>query len=192
MESEETNKAKLERTALILFAARGYDAVGVQELAETAGVTKPTLYHYFHSKKGLFVALLSGREQPLLSRLSKAAEYRRDVKFNLDSLALEYYRYFRENREFFRLVLAQYFSPPDCEIHETVQSFNRKVFSLFEALFRAAEKDHGNMRGRSTAYAATFIGMLHTYIGLSLSGHGDLADDALRRAVHQFMHGIFS
>ena len=41
------NRARLLDCAQDLFAARGYDAVGVQEIVEAAGVTKPTLYHYF-------------------------------------------------------------------------------------------------------------------------------------------------
>ena len=32
------------------FMPRGYDAVGVQEIAQKAGITKPTLYYYFGSK----------------------------------------------------------------------------------------------------------------------------------------------
>ena len=55
-----------------------------------------------------------------------------------------------------------------------------------------AAKDHGNMRGRQRAYAATFLGMINTYIGLALNGYADLTDEVLYQAVHQFMHGIFS
>ncbi len=192
MGAEETNRERLVRTALGLFAARGYDAVGVQEIVETAGVTKPTLYHYFRSKKGLFEAVLRQHDEPLVSKLAKAAEYRRDVVLNLNTIAVEYYRYFAGNRDFFRLALSQYFSSPESEIHASIMAFNMRVFSVVEGLFRAAERDHGNMRGRSTEYAATFIGMLHTYIGLSLNGRGDLSDAGIRKAVHQFMHGIFS
>ena len=47
------NREKILNCALELFHARGYDAVGVQEIAETAGVTKPTLYYYFRNKRGL-------------------------------------------------------------------------------------------------------------------------------------------
>ena len=39
--------------ALDLFADRGYSGVGVEELAASAGVTKPTLYHYFGNKQGV-------------------------------------------------------------------------------------------------------------------------------------------
>ena len=47
------NRDHILDCALRLFAARGYDAVGVQEIVELAGLTKPTLYHYFGSKRGL-------------------------------------------------------------------------------------------------------------------------------------------
>ena len=48
------------------------------------------------------------------------------------------------------------------------------------------------MKGRQRAYAATFIGMINTYIGLSLNGYARLDDQRVHQAVHQFMHGIFS
>src|SRR5215211_7966667 len=56
---ESGNRALILDRALGLFAARGYDAVGVQEIVEAAGVTKPTLYHYFGSKRGLLEALVA-------------------------------------------------------------------------------------------------------------------------------------
>ena len=46
------NKEVLLQVALDLFHAKGYDAVGIQEIVDKAGVTKPTLYYYFGSKKG--------------------------------------------------------------------------------------------------------------------------------------------
>ena len=52
------NRTGLLHSALTLFATRGYDAVGVQEIVENAGVTKPTLYHYFGNKLGLLETLL--------------------------------------------------------------------------------------------------------------------------------------
>ncbi len=47
-------KAKLLLSALSHFAAKGYDGVQVKEVAEEAGVSKPTLYYHFGSKDGLF------------------------------------------------------------------------------------------------------------------------------------------
>lgn len=47
-------KARLLLSALSHFAAKGYDGVQVKEVAEEAGVSKPTLYYHFGSKDGLF------------------------------------------------------------------------------------------------------------------------------------------
>ena len=52
------NRELLLDAALDLFYAKGYDAVGVQEIVDRAGVTKPTLYYYFGSKIGLLRNLL--------------------------------------------------------------------------------------------------------------------------------------
>ena len=51
------NREAILSEALHLFYVRGYDAVGVQEIVDAAGVTKPTLYYYFGSKKGLLESL---------------------------------------------------------------------------------------------------------------------------------------
>lgn len=47
-------KATLLLVALTHFASKGYDGVQVREVAEEAGVSKPTLYYHFGSKEGLF------------------------------------------------------------------------------------------------------------------------------------------
>ena len=52
------NREMIMRCAKTLFYAKGYDAVGVQEIVDKAGVTKPTLYYYFGSKLGLLKTLI--------------------------------------------------------------------------------------------------------------------------------------
>ena len=51
------SRTGLLRSALALFAAKGYDAVGVQEIAAATGVAKPTLCHFFSSKQELLEPL---------------------------------------------------------------------------------------------------------------------------------------
>ena len=63
------NREKLLSCALDLFYARGYDAVGIQEIVDAAGVTKPTMYYYFGSKKGLLEDLIQGIFNDLMEEL---------------------------------------------------------------------------------------------------------------------------
>lgn len=40
------------------LSAGGYASISMRRVAESRGVTKPTLYYHFGSKKGLFDAML--------------------------------------------------------------------------------------------------------------------------------------
>ena len=57
LRSEET-KAHILDAALDCFSERGYDATGVAEICQRAGVSKGAFYYHFASKQALFVALL--------------------------------------------------------------------------------------------------------------------------------------
>jgi len=66
-------RARLVRTALKAFAARGYEGVGVAELARAAGVTTGALYHHFGSKLGLYGVVRDELERRVLDRMEGAA-----------------------------------------------------------------------------------------------------------------------
>jgi len=56
--SEETRNHILE-VAMHLFSKTGYDATGVAEICQAAGVSKGAFYHHFPSKQAVFMALLN-------------------------------------------------------------------------------------------------------------------------------------
>jgi len=51
--------------ALTLFVSKGYAATSMQDIAETAGLTKGSLYHYFKDKLALLLELLDRSESRL-------------------------------------------------------------------------------------------------------------------------------
>ena len=185
-------RANILVCTLQLFASKGYDGVGVQEIVDAAGVTKPTLYHYFGSKQGLLETLLAKYFDPFLISLEEAAVYRRDLPLTLNLLTGTYFRFANEQRLYYRMVLAMWFAPVESSVFKAVSRQNHKQQQLLEGVFTQASQDHGNMRGRQRAYAAIFLGMIHTYIGLALNNYVNLDDELTYRAVHQFMHGIYS
>jgi len=56
--SEETRNHILE-SATHLFSKTGYDATGVAEICQAAGVSKGAFYHHFPSKQAIFIELLN-------------------------------------------------------------------------------------------------------------------------------------
>lgn len=192
MDAEGGNKAIILETALKLFAERGYEAVGVAEICEASGISKPTLYHYFGSKRGLLDAIVAARGGAFLAEVRAVSAYAHDVKLGLEAIAYVFARLAKNDGDFARLRLSLYFAPPASEGWQAAARLNEAVFAEVEAFFRNAAGDHGNMKGRSRPYAAAFIGTVDTYVGLYLAGRSELSDEALRGAVRQFMHGIFS
>lgn len=192
MANQGDNRVNILNSAIALFAARGYDAVGVQEIVENAGVTKPTLYHYFGNKLGLLETLLEENFAGLAAALEIATAYNHDITHTLNQITAGYFQYAQAHRIFYRLQLSLWFAPPHSDAHIAVAKFQDRQQQALETLFQRAAGDHGNMRGRHQAYAATFLGMLNTYIGLALNDYVELNNDLVYKAVHQFMHGIFS
>jgi AcrR family transcriptional regulator len=186
------NRRQLLECALNLFSQKGYDAVGVQEIVEAAHVTKPTLYHYFTSKRGLLDALLKEHFIAFLADLREAASYQHDITLTLQKIAALYFNFAKDDPEFYRMQLSMQFASPGCEPSLAVDAFRRDQYQIIEELFFRAAEDHGNMKGRQMAYAFTFLGMINTYVGLFLINQAELNDRLVYQAVHQFMHGIFS
>lgn len=192
MPSQQTNRQRILNQALRLFSRHGYDAVSVNQIVEAAGITKPTLYHYFGSKRGLLDTLLSERFKLLNQVVEDAAAYNGDITATLKELARAYFEYASRNWRYYRFQFGLWYSPPKSDGYLAISKINRTQQEILESLFKKAANDHGNMRGRHQAYAATFLGMLNTYIGLALNDYLELDEELVERAVHQFMHGIFS
>ncbi len=178
--------------ALELFSARGYDAVGVQELVLAAGVTKPTLYHHFGNKEGVLEALIARDGRLLLTKLEAATHYQRDLTLNLLAIVETYLAFATTQTSFYRLLSACVVAPPESRSYRLAYPIGRKQHALVETLFEAASRDHGNMRGRARRYATSFIGLVHTYLRLILSGEITPDDTLKYDIVKQFSYGIYS
>lgn len=192
MDEPQDNRAKLLLVATRLFARHGYEAVGVQQIAEGAGVTKPTLYHYFGSKRGLLDAVLADGFADFFATLDGAAPYSRDLLDPLTAYASAYFDFAARHRDFYRLQLALWFAPLQGEAFAAIVPYTERQRRFFEDFFARAAQDHGNMVGRQRAYALTFLGLLNTYAALLLNDRLQPDAEMTRHAVRQFMHGIFS
>ena len=69
VERSEATRSALVAAARELFAARGFAAVGTEEIVRRAGVTRGALYHHFAGKRDLFRACYEQIESELAERL---------------------------------------------------------------------------------------------------------------------------
>jgi AcrR family transcriptional regulator len=76
--SEETRHHILEASQR-LFSLNGYDATGVAEICQAAGVSKGAFYHHFPSKQAVFLELLESWLKTLDSGLTTISQSTQDV-----------------------------------------------------------------------------------------------------------------
>ncbi|MDR3323549.1 MAG: TetR/AcrR family transcriptional regulator, partial [Zoogloeaceae bacterium] len=83
-------------TALVLFRAYGYRAVGIDRVLAESGVAKMTLYKYFPSKTALIAAVLEERDRDFLQSLTAFVQARQTPQAQLRALFLWHYRWFQD------------------------------------------------------------------------------------------------
>ena len=88
--SETTTKA-IEAAARKLFAARGFAATSIDDIAARAGVAKGAVYHHFASKEDLFASVLDTLQAELASAPVPTAS--RKLRDPLDVIADAVLRY---------------------------------------------------------------------------------------------------
>ncbi len=186
------SKNTILQVSLELFAAQGYEATGVQEIAKRANITKPTLYHFFGSKRGLLDALIALHYQGLQDSLSTAIRYDKDLTKTLCAVLKALSTFAMQNKDFYRFVLIASHASPQSEPFEAIAPYIGQSLQTLEDMFKKIVVHHGNMRGRHQRYAFTLWGMMNNYITLALSNQLTLNEESIFLAVHQFSHGIYS
>ena len=186
------NSLIILKTACKLFSQHGYDAVGVQEIIETSGFTKPTLYHYFGSKEGLLKAILEHYLDLYHQQLVEPFQYSGDIQTSLRNIFRAYLDFAEHEPRFFRLWLALRLAPTQSITFQAIMPYSQSQQTAMAEFFLQAAQQHGNMRGREQILATSFQGLLFTYGSLVLQGEFEINQQQINQAVHQFMHGIFS
>lgn len=71
LRSQKPTESLILNAAYELIHKKGFYKVGVDEIAEAAGITKRTLYYHFASKDALLEAVLSTHSELALARIKK-------------------------------------------------------------------------------------------------------------------------
>jgi TetR/AcrR family transcriptional regulator len=190
--SPKDTRAELLGRALDLFAAYGYDGVGVQQICNASGVTKPTLYHHFGSKRGLLETLMAKRLGALHAALAEAGATPADFAGALTAVAEATFAFAASERTFYRLYLTLWFAPIRSEAYEVAQVFHARHFAAVERVMRDAEPSDPTLGGRGRALAAAFLGLVNNHVGLALNNYAALNPRFASEAVHAFLYGALS
>jgi AcrR family transcriptional regulator len=87
-----------------LFAAGGFHATSMDDVAEAAGVTKPVLYQHFPSKRALYRELLEDVGARLMAEITAAAAPADSGRERVQNGMAAYFRFVTGNQPAFRLL----------------------------------------------------------------------------------------
>ena len=102
--SRSARRAQLLVAARDVFAAQGYHAAAMDDIAERAGVSKPVLYQHFPGKLELYRALLTTCADELVERVRDAIGRTSDNRERVAAAVSAYFDFVAGDGQAYRLV----------------------------------------------------------------------------------------
>lgn len=188
------NRQKILATALSLFARKGFDAVSTLEIANAAGITKPTMYYYFGSKEGLLSEILKVHYSRFLQDLQKAATLPEDVALTFFRMMRVFFDYALDNTHFMLLKMSTFNRVGEDTLYRLSQAYVEKESEIITNVFNVAAQHVGNIKGKEDMCTISFVGIAHATISAYLHTGDEkiLSDETIYRLRQQFLYGIYS
>jgi AcrR family transcriptional regulator len=117
-------RAQLLALAVRMFTERAYDDFSMEELATAAHVSKGLLYHYFPSKRALYLEVLRGSANELLDLMQPQPGL--PLAEQLRVALLAYMAYVRERADAYRAMLRGGIGN-DPEVAEVAENVRRTI-----------------------------------------------------------------
>lgn len=127
-------KEKIVQAALNRFARQGYTEASLAEIAEDAGIRKPSIYAHFKSKKSLYLYILDAafqKEAEYIKRLSSP-----DALFALKNYINVIGCRYGEDAWLLFWLRAMYL--PSAELSREVQEYDLRYVSLLDEAINSA------------------------------------------------------
>lgn len=143
-----------------MFSTKGYDATSVREICEAAGITKPTLYHFYGSKEGVYRALVDGVLEPFRAEVARVLADGGPVRQRLRGVARAYFDRARTHPDLVRFIFALIHNPPSTAPPTDFPRFYRDVVGLIAAAVDEGVAAGELAPGRADVRMLAFMGAL--------------------------------
>ena len=164
----------IARIAARLFAERGYDATSVREIVEAAGVTKPTLYYHFGSKKGLAEALLTRPMTEFIGSLRELVARESDAVVLLKEMFGAFIAFTTNEPDRGRFLYAICFGPQSSGLQDEMHQFGEAIEAVTADCSGRLAEAGVIARGRVASCSQVIRGLImsstmdHIMLGLPL------------------------
>lgn len=182
-------KSKIVESALIAFSKYGYDKTRMDDIAETARVSKGTLYLYFRSKEELFYAISETNILRLKEQLSTLMVTRKE---ELISNAEKFYENFHNEmgqdfeKVFFEIIAESARNP---RLKRMLYEHRLRTIDIVtEYLNLQVEKD---LFAKDVDTKAISAGLVSLFNGLSISKVSGMSESSNKQAWKETIRAIF-
>nr|WP_188991420.1 TetR/AcrR family transcriptional regulator [Saccharopolyspora subtropica] len=152
-------RAERERQILAVaeevFAADGYQAASMDDIAARVGLSKPMLYEYFGSKEGLLLACLQRAKRELIEATTVAAAGASTPEQLLHDCLLAFFRFSDDHAQAWAL-LRNEAAVPSASVNSELEAIRMQQVEFTAGLLEHARPDLDRLQ--SEAFAEAIIG----------------------------------
>ncbi|MGH9337615.1 MAG: TetR/AcrR family transcriptional regulator [Vicinamibacteria bacterium] len=154
-----------------MFSSKGYDATSVREICEASGITKPTLYHFYGSKEGVYRALVEGALEDFEASVSRAIEASSSTREAFQRVARVYFEKARGRRELMSFIVRLIHGPPGVAPTTDFPRYYQGVVSLVAEVVKDGVRKGELAPGPTEVRVLVFMGALgEAFCGFLLCG----------------------
>ena len=188
-----SKKDEIMEIALDLFANQGYEACAVSSIVEGAGVSKPTMYHYFGSKEGLLASIYERYFLEFMQDLDRSYDDAKDIIRLFQEIIRIYYVFSQRYPKFFWLSSHLRKSPVKSKSREIVERFYKQEEQWLIEKIQEVSMYHTNLQKKEKFLAISFLSLVNGYLEFRLNEEMDmLKEEEIIKLTKQFLYGIFS
>ncbi len=183
-------RARIVRSALDLFAAKGYAATSLREIAEAARTTKPMIYYYFRSKEGLYLSTLGDRLQAFADAIDRATRADATPVEKLRAFADAYLRYFQSQEPHIAFVVREVFGLGADITAQFGCYLEDRVFSRLKLILQEGVQAGAFRECDIDACSVAVMGILNMFILRRVFGGAPLDREAAVGQVECYLEGL--
>jgi TetR/AcrR family transcriptional regulator, fatty acid metabolism regulator protein len=129
--TKDATRERILKSALRVFADKGYHRAAVDDIVRDSGTSKGAVYHHFATKEAIFVALVDDFSARLQAAVTTAIAAHQGALAKVESALRAVLETFGENRQLARLVLVEAMS-----LGATYEAKRAEVHGRFAALIQ--------------------------------------------------------
>ena len=181
-------RQQLVEVGRALFAEKGFEGTSVEEIAATAGVSKPVIYEHFGGKEGLYAVVVDREIQALLTLVTNAlTAHVGNARALLEAAATAFLDYIENSTDGFRILVRD--SPPGQStgsFASLISDIASQVEHILAAEFRRRKLDPKT----APLYAQMLVGMVAIPGGWWLDSRRMKKEDVAAHLVNLAWNGL--